>query len=113
MSTVPLDVSVSATAGADGIARAQIGPTIYGHTWEVRRIVTTTNDFVLRNELKLYLNAENLGRMIGGSYNGNQDFNEDDFTLQTLDKLIPVWSLCTTGTICTLQLQGLIHDRRG
>ncbi len=112
MGTVPLDVSITAQAGPDGIARGEIGPTIYGHTWEVRRIATTTNDFVNRNECRVYLNAENSGRMVGGSYNGNQDFNEDDIKLQSLDKLKAVWSMCAPGTQCVLQLQGLIHDRR-
>lgn len=112
MATVPLDVSVTAIADADGIARGRIGPQVYGHEWRVSRIVTTTNDFVNRNDLKVYLNGESQNRMIAGTYNGNQDFNEDDFTLQTLDFLIAVWSGCAEGTDCTLQLQGTITDRR-
>lgn len=112
MTTVPLDVSVNATAGADGFARGRIGPQVYGHSWRVSRLVTTTNDFVNRNDLRVFLNGESLNRMIAGSYNGNQDFNEDDFTLQTLDFLLAVWSGCVPGTICTLQLQGTIQDRR-
>lgn len=113
MVTVPLDVSVSATADVNGIARARIGPQVYGHEWHVSRIVTTTNDFINRNELKIYLNGEALGRIIAGTYNANQDFNEDDFTLQTLDTLIAVWEKCAESTICTLQLQGTIKDKRG
>lgn len=112
MATIPLDVSVNATADADGFARGRIGPQVYGHEWRVSRIVTTTNDFANRNELRIYLNGESQNRLIAGSYSANQDFNEDDFTLQTLDFLLAVWSGCAPDTICTLQLQGIIKDRR-
>ncbi len=112
MHAIALNESVNATAGADGFARARIGPQIFGHEWHVTRIATTTSDFINRNELRVFLNGESLGQMVAGSYNANQDFNEDDFTLQTLDVLICVWSGCAPGTICTLQLQGTIKDRR-
>lgn len=113
MGTVALNESITATAGPDGIARAELGPKVYGHEWAVTRLTTTTNDFANRNELHVYLNGESLGQMVAGSYNANQDFNDDDFTLQTLDRLIIVWSKCTPGTFCTFQLQGVIKDRRG
>lgn len=112
MVAVALDVSVNATADGSGIARARIGPQTYGHEWRVARMVTTTNDFANRNELRVYLNGESLNRMLAGTYNANQDFNETDLTLQTLDTLIAVWTKCAPGTICNLQLQGTIRDRR-
>lgn len=110
--TTALDLSVTGIAGADGIARSRIGPTVYGHEWHVSRLVTSTNDSTNRNELRIYLNGESPNRLIAGTYNANQDFNEDDFTLQTLDALIPVWSLCVPGTICVLTVQGTIRDKR-
>jgi hypothetical protein len=110
---IALDVSVNATANANGVARGSLGPTVYGHSWNISRITTTTNDFNKRNEVRVYLNGESQQRLLAGSYNGNQDFNETTVTLQTLDKLIPVWSGCTPGTVCTLQVQGTITDRRG
>lgn len=111
MKEVSLDVTTSATFSALGIATAQLGPMVYGHTWRIRRMVTKTTSLV-RTELRVYLNGVGDTNLVAGTYNANMDFNETDVTLQNLDKLYFVWSLGTVATIATIKLQGLITDAR-
>jgi hypothetical protein len=112
MPAIALDESIIAVADANGIATGQNGPARFGHSWHVARMTTTTDDFVNRNECVVYLNAATPDRVIGGSYNGNRDTDADPFTLQTLDKLIAVWTGCVPGTNCVLQIIGTIEDGR-
>jgi hypothetical protein len=101
----PLDLSRTAIFGADGVARCVIGPTVFGESWKIRRmIVNTSSD--LDTDVRVYLNAENPTRMIDGSFTGNRDFSETNLTLQTLDQLIVVWISGTPGTYATFLVQG-------
>lgn len=112
MQRVPLDVDISATFDVNGNARARIGPSVYGHKWHIARMVTSTTDTVLVPELRIYLNGEAPNRLLDGSYSGNLDTSAMELTLQTLDKLVIVWSLGTPGAIATLTVQGIIEDAR-
>jgi hypothetical protein len=108
VSRVPLNQSKSATISAAGIARLEMGPTVYGHKWNIRRmVVSSTSD--LPTEARVYLNANAPSALLAGSYAGNQDFNETDVTLQTLDRLLVEWINGTPGAIATFQVQGIVE----
>lgn len=111
MKTYALDASVSVPFDANGRAVGQLGPTIYGHSWKVERMTTTTAD-TERNEVRVYMNSESPNRLIGGSDSANQDFDTVPFVMQTLDRLIIVWSLGTPGVFATFNVFGTIQDVR-
>ena len=111
MRKVPLDVARSAQFDANGETRLQIGPTVYGHSWNVKRMVTTS-DSTTEVECRVYLHGEAPNALIAGSYAGRQDFNETDITLQSLDKLVVVWSQGEPDKFATIQLQGTVADVR-
>lgn len=106
MTTVrPLDTNRSATFGPTGIARIQIGPTVFGESWRVKRMGVSTTS-VADTDVRVYLNAELDTRMIDGSFTGNRDFSDTDISLQTLDQLIVVWVNGTPGAYASFVLQG-------
>lgn len=108
MSKVPLNAAQSATFDAAGVAQIIVGPAVYGHQWNVRRMTVTTTS-VLDTETRVYLNAVTPSGLLAGSFAGNQDFNETDVTLQTLDRLIARWINGTPGAIATFQVQGIVN----
>ena len=111
MSTRPLNVSRNATADANGRAVARLGPQVFGETWHVTRMVvfTVTSN---NSEARVYLNAEQPSSLIGGTYAGEQDFNETVVDLATLDTLICVWNAVPVGDIAVFSLQGTTSSGR-
>jgi hypothetical protein len=107
----PLNTSVSAVFSAAGIARARIGPTVYGENWRIRRMTVSTTSTV-DTDVRVYLNSEIDTQLVAGSFSGNQDFNETDLTLQTLDNLIIVWVGGSIGANASFLLQGTVEDSR-
>lgn len=103
----PLDTNASASFDSTGVARVRIGPKVFGETWRVRRMTVSTSTTGGETDARVYLNSEIATRMVAGSYSGNQDFNETDITLQTLDELIVVWQGGTVGTRADFLVQGL------
>ena len=103
----PLDTNATATFDSTGVARLRIGPKVFGETWRVRRMTVATSSGGGETNARVYLNSEIATRMVAGSYSGNQDFNETDVTLQTLDELIVVWDGGSPGTRADFLLQGL------
>lgn len=101
----PLDTNRNAVFNSVGVARLEIGPTVFGESWRVRRMTVST-DSVTDTDVKVYLNADIDSRMVAGSYSGNRDFNETDITLQTLDKLIVIWTDGNPGSNVSFLLQG-------
>jgi hypothetical protein len=69
--------------------------------------MTVSTDSTSDTDARVYLNSENPSRMIAGSYSGNQDFNETDITLQTLDTFICVWNSGTPGARADFIVQGI------
>lgn len=108
MKTIPLNVSVSATFGANGQARASIGPTVYGTDWIVKRMVTTTSS-TLESQQNVYFNVESASSLIDGTYSGNSDTDDTEIPLHTLDKLVFVWTNGTPGAVATAILSGDIQ----
>jgi len=108
---IALNEYVRATFDASGIARATIGPQIYGTKWLVDRINVTSTS-VLSSQCRVYLNAEVDTALFTGTYSGNQDSDDSDFTMDTLDKLIFVWSGGTVGAVATAIVTGKIETGR-
>lgn len=106
----PLNTSVSATFGANGTARARIGPQVYGENWRVRRMTVSTNSLT-DTDVRVFLNFEIDTQLIAGSFSGNRDFNETDITLQTLDAFIVVWTDGSPGSNASFLLQGVVEGR--
>jgi hypothetical protein len=120
MKTYPLDSSVSATFVSDGagssIARAQIGPTVFGIKWHVQSVATqTTSD---RSEfgssqLLVYQDTETPSRFLYGSFNADGDVASGGETaLETLSKLVLVWTQGNIGSIATATIRGTVEDSR-
>ena len=103
----PLDTNASGIFDANGVARVRLGPQVFGETWRVRRMTVSSSSPAGETDARVYLNSEIATRMVAGSYSGNQDFNETDVTLQTLDTLIVVWNGGTPGARADFLLQGL------
>lgn len=105
---LPLDISATATVGADGSATVQIGPQIARTDWNIRRITVSCTSQDLTPEVRIYVNAVTPSRLMAGTYNGTQDVNETDFTLQNLEKLIIQWTGADTNSICVVLIQGQV-----
>lgn len=110
MSTTPVAQSLSATFDADGNARAEIGPTVYGTKWTVTRLVTSTTS-TDRAELRVYRNVESAGTLTDSTRSANADTSETRLELQTLDKLIFSWSKGTPGAVATANIYGSQEGR--
>lgn len=110
MKTYPLLVSISATFGANGEARAILGPVVFGTDWTVKRIVTTTTS-VLESVLNVYFNVESVSSRIDGTYSGNKDVDDAEIPLRTLDKLVFVWQNGTPGAVATVILSGEVQAK--
>ncbi len=89
MSVIPLSAQANATFNAQGIARAIVGPQRFGTTWNVKRIVTNATS---KCELRVYRNSESPNALLDATYTGEQDINETDILLVTLESLVFVWS---------------------
>jgi hypothetical protein len=120
VSRYPLDVSISTTFVSDSaggsVARAQIGPTVYGTTWHVTSVSTqTTSDTSVfgSSQLLVYQDFESPSRYLYGSYSGENDTASGDETiLMTLSKLVLVWTKGSLGSIATAMLRGWVEDMR-
>lgn len=108
MRRLPLDISATATVGTDGTATIYIGPQIARTDWDIRRITVTCTSQDLTPEARIYINAVTPSRLMGGTYNGIQDTNETEFTLQNLEKLVVQWTGADANSICVVLIQGQV-----
>jgi hypothetical protein len=117
----PLDTSISATFVDDGtgtgsVARAQIGPTVYGTNWHVTGVSTQTTSDTTQygsSQLLVYQDFESPSRFLYGSFSAENDTaSGDETTLMTLSKLILVWTRGNIGAIATATLRGWVEDAR-
>ncbi len=93
-----------------GIARAAVGPQKFGTTWNVKRIVTNADS---KCELRVYRNSESPNALLDATYTGEQDINETDITLATLESLVFVWSEGIPGKNAIGIITGTQDDGRG
>lgn len=105
--TTPLDVSASGIIGSNAIGSVELAPMAYGVRWNIRRMVVSSTS-AKQTECRVYLGFVSINRLQATTFIGNEDYNETDITLQTLDRLIAMWTNGVPGAIVTLQLQGLV-----
>lgn len=115
---ISLQTSITATFGADSaggtVARTQIGPTVYGSEWDIKRVVVSTTSSGLNGSSRfyMYLNSESPSALLDGTYSGDQDVNETSLHLRTGDNLICVWTGGDDGAIATAIIIGEVETGR-
>lgn len=115
-----LYTSVSATFIDDGnggsIATAILGPTVYGHSWIVTSMVTSTTsaDTTLgTTELRVYQGYVNPSSLRASSWTADNDqFGGERIELRTLENLVFEWKNGQVGSIATAVVRGEIQDVR-
>lgn len=118
---IDLYTSVSATFQGDGtglgsIAQASLGPTIYGSSWVVTSMVTSTNSDGTEfgtSELRVYQGFVTPSSLRASSWTADNDqFGGERIELRTLDSLTFVWTKGNIGSVATVILRGEIVGRR-
>ena len=121
MRKYPLDISVTAVFVDDGtgngsVARAQIGPTVYGTKWHVTSVSTQTTSDTTQygsSQLLVYQDTESPSRYLYGSFNAENDTASGDETeLQTLSNLLFVWTKGNIGATAIAVIRGWVEDAR-
>lgn len=110
MAGAPL-ASTSAVFNAAGVARASLGPAVYGSRWNVDRMVATTTS-VLPTQCDVYRNVESPLSKIDSTRTGNNDTSETNLDLRPPDTLIFVWTNGTPGATATAILAGTLYTGR-
>ncbi len=105
---IPLTETPSTLFGADNRASITIGPQRYGHVWKITRITVSTTS-VVNTQMRMHLNTESPTAFLDGSYSGNSDTNDTSITLQSLDKLIFVWTGGDIGASAQVGLYGTVE----
>ena len=106
----PVSVSASATFDENGRAVAQLGPSTFGIRWTIKRMSTSTTSGA-ESQLVVYRNAEQASARIDGTYTANQNTSETEIALQTLEKLVFVWTQGDPGSVATIVLEGTQEGR--
>lgn len=101
--------SYSAVFDANGIARTEAGPTIYGVEWTVESMTTNVSGSALKPTLDVYLQTETPTAAIAHSRDATRDTNDDERRLRNLEKLVFVWRNGTPGAVAVIVLEGEIE----
>jgi hypothetical protein len=120
MRKYPLDLSITATFISDGaggsIARAQVGPSVFGTIWHVTAVATQTTSDTTQfgsSQLLVYQDTESPSRFLYGSFNAESDVaSGDETTLMTLSKLLFVWTKGNIGATAIAIVRGTVEDAR-
>ena len=105
---VPLLTSASVVCDALGNGTVRIGPTIYGHSWQVNLVAIQNDSTINQSETLVYLNSV----PIGGSWSGNMDNSSAPITLQCGDQLVFAWSGADPNSNSLVTLSGIVTDQR-
>ncbi len=111
MKQVPLEESAQSRIDANGNATVRLGPTVYGQSWEINT-TSITSDSTTQSKFYLYRNQVSPNSMFGGSYSGNQDFNDTTIKLQYGDVIIGRWTGGTPNASVILNVSGTLTDVR-
>lgn len=109
MSSVSLNESVTAQAGADGIARVVMGPLRSFETWEVTSTTVASTSSALVPTCKLYRGGEAPSNLFEGTFSGNLDITDTLYKLRSGEKMVAVFQGCDVGAQCTVTMQGLAN----
>lgn len=111
MKQVPLEESAQAQFDVTNRATVRLGPTVYGQSWEINTTSITT-DSIVETQFYLYRNHISPNAIIGGSYSGNQDFNDTTISLQYGDVIIGAWTGGSPNALAALNVSGTLTDAR-
>lgn len=111
MKTVPLEESAQSQFDVNGNAAVRLGPSVYGQSWEIN-LTSITSDSTAQTQFYLYRNQVTPNGIIGGSYSGNQDFNDTTIKLQYGDVIIGQWLGGTPNAFAALNVSGTLTDVR-
>lgn len=111
MKQVPLNESSQSQFDVTNRATVRLGPTVYGQSWQVDT-TSVTSDSPAQTQFLLYRNQISPNSIIGGSYSGNQDFNDTTIQLQYGDVIIGQWTGGTPNAHAALNVSGTIKDVR-
>lgn len=106
MSDYPLNESVTAVAGANGIARVQMGPLRSLETWEVVSTTVASTSTALVPTCKLYRGGEGPSNLFEGTFSGNLDTTDTPYSLRSGEKMLAIFAGCDIGAQCTITMQG-------
>jgi len=113
MARLALNVAATVTAAADGSARAELGPdSAKGPArWNVTRVAVVNTAAARRGRppipsCNVYVDTEDLGSLIDGTYDGSFDFTDVDVELGRGQSLIAVWAGAQAGDRLTLSVTG-------
>lgn len=112
MPTVTALASAFVTLDGAGSGMVTLGPQVYGVTWHIAKMVTSTTSVDPYNpRLHVYRNYVSPGTLLDGTYSANQDVNETDVDLLTAESLVFVYENGEPGAIGTIVLYG--YEDRG
>lgn len=111
MKSVPLEESAQSQFDVNGNAAVRLGPSVYGQSWEIN-LTSITADSTAQSKFYLYRNQVSPNAMFGGSYSGNQDFNDTSIKLQYGDVIIGQWTGGTPNSSVALNVSGTLTDVR-
>lgn len=98
------------TIGADGTGRVQLGPTVYGLHWKVKRMTTSGNS-VLVASVDVYRGGESDVALIDHSDTANADVSETDLDLRDGDFITVVYRGGTPGAQMGFRVEGDMTGR--
>lgn len=98
------------TLDAAGTGRVEVGPSVYGVTWHVTLMVTTS-DSVLSPTLRVYRNTVTDGAIVDQTLLGGGDVSDCDLTLTAGQRLVARWTGGTPGAHATFNIEG--EEKRG
>jgi hypothetical protein len=105
--TVPLFQSAQATANAQGIAIAVMGPYQAFEKWQTQSVSVQSTSSSLVPRATHYRGQQAPSRVINGTFSGQFDTDPDfKLTLQSGEQFITVWENCDPGAICTVTVTG-------
>lgn len=103
--------SVKFDASGSGLVR--MGPSRYGVTWNVSRIITTcTTPNTQQVTFIVYLGFVSPTTQIGGTYSGQQDSDDISMPLHSGDILIGQWTGGSLNDVGTMSIMGTLEDAR-
>lgn len=100
----PLQSQTTTLNGA-GTGRVEVGPSVYGVTWHVALMVTSS-DSALSPVLKVYRNAVTSPAIVDQTLLGGSDVSPTDLTLTSGQRLVAVWTGGTPGAVATFNIEG-------
>jgi hypothetical protein len=102
----PLHSSASATANAQGIATATIGPGRATERWYITRLTVSSNSTVLVPTARVYRAVVSTSTLIDGTHTGTLDHSDTNLKLQPGENILAQWTGADVNSVCTFVVEG-------